>query len=80
MKTLFRAFGLTATLALVGLAAASSQALDTCRYLCRNISSGKTIHWAAEGTTQNNCCSGNVPCPAGYTWDGFISWNGGGCP
>jgi hypothetical protein len=79
MKTLFRAFGLTATLALVGLAAASSQTLDTCRYLCRNDSSGKIINWAAQ-TTQNDCCSGNVSCPAGYSWDVIISWNGGVCP
>lgn len=78
MKTLFRAFGLAATFALVGLAAASSQTLETCRYLCIN-SSDKTIHWASQ-TTQNDCCSGNVICPAGYTWDEFISWNGGVCP
>ena len=79
MKTL-RAFGLTATLALVGVAAASSQTLASCRYQCRNDSSGKTINWAASQTTQTDCCSGNVSCPAGYSWSEFISWNGGVCP
>ncbi len=80
MKTLFRTFGLTVTLALVGLAAASSQPPNSCRYLCLNNSSGKVINWASSQATENDCCSGNVSCPAGYSWDGFISWNGTGCP
>jgi hypothetical protein len=79
MKTLFRAFGLTAAFALVGLAATHSQTIGTCRYLCLNNSTGKVIPSESQ-VTERTCCDGApLSCPPNYSFDAGTTWNGESC-
>ena len=47
----------------------------TCRYACRNTSTGQITIRSAT-TSESACCSGDgLSCPAGTVFDGPISWN-----
>jgi hypothetical protein len=62
--------------AVAGGSTASVAGFATCRYICRNPSTGQLTIRSAT-TSRTACCSGQgLPCPAGTTFDGPISWNG----
>jgi hypothetical protein len=75
MKNLRRTASLAVTLGLVALAAASGDPLATCRYACRNTTTGQ-VTLRSTTTSRSACCSGQgLTCPAGTTFDGPLSWN-----
>jgi hypothetical protein len=67
------AFQLPAEGGLPALPAAGG--LATCRYVCRNTSTGQ-ITVRSTTTSEGACCSGDgLSCPAGTVFAGPISWN-----
>ena len=74
-QKIHRIFGLGAALALVALASAQASSIGTCRYACRDNTSGQ-VTFRSGSTSESACCSGTgVSCPAGSTFVGAFAWN-----
>ena len=80
MKSTYRALGLVAALTLVSFASANvAAAAGSCAYRCKNTATGAfTI--VTAGYSEADCCSGNVTCPTGSTYQGTLYYNNGRGP
>lgn len=64
MKNVVRILSLSAALALAALPAAPFETLGPCQYMCCSSNPFQCQGYTTY-TTQSQCCSGQVTCPAG---------------